>query len=99
MKQWLCALFVLAMGMGMVGVARATDEKPKKKVDPEVAFKRMDTNGDNKLSLAEFSAKKEDKAAAEKQFKAKDKDNDGFLTLEEFKAPVKQEQAKKKKKQ
>jgi Ca2+-binding EF-hand superfamily protein len=97
MKQLLCALFVVAMGLGMVGMAQAADEKPKKPFDPEAAFKKMDTNSDGKLTLDEFKGKKKDEALAnaEKIFKAKDKDNDGFLTLEEFKAPVKKDGAKK----
>jgi Ca2+-binding EF-hand superfamily protein len=101
MKQLLCALCVLAMGFAMVGMARAADEKPKKKADPEAAFKKMDTNGDGKLSFEEFSAKKENKDMAEKAFKAKDKDGDKALCLEEFKAPPQKKEggAKKKKKE
>jgi len=101
MKQLLCALVVLSMGLGMAGMARAADEKPKKQVDPEVAFKKLDTNGDGKLSLDEFKGKKKDEALAnaEKVFKAKDKDGDKALTLDEFKAPIKKEGAKKQKKE
>lgn len=97
MKQLLCALFVVAMGLGMVGMAQAADEKPKKQFDPEAAFKKLDTNSDGKLTLDEFKGKKKDEALAnaEKVFKAKDKDNDGNLTLEEFKAPIKKDGVKK----
>jgi Ca2+-binding EF-hand superfamily protein len=101
MKQLLCALVVVAMGLGMVGMARAADEKPKKQADPEAAFKKLDKNADGKVCLDEFKGKKKDEALAnaEKVFKAKDKDADGFLTLEEFKAPIKKEGAKKQKKE
>lgn len=101
MKQLLCSLVVLAMGLGMVGMARAAEEKPKKQFDPEAAFKKMDKNSDGKLSLDEFKGKKKDEALAnaEKVFKAKDKDGDGSLTLEEFKATIKKEGAKKQKKE
>lgn len=80
-------LFALAVIAAFCTPAFAQDKKP----NPEEAFKKMDKNGDSKVSLEEFKGKREgDKAAAaEKQFKAKDKDSDGFLTLEEFKAPAK----------
>ena len=73
-------------------IATAADE-PKKadkpKADPEAAFKKLDTNGDNFLSLDEFKASprfKKDPSTAEAAFKAKDKDSDGKLSLDEFKA-------------
>ena len=62
-------------------------EKPKR--DPADVFKKLDTNGDGKISLDEFKAGpagKKDPAKAEEFFKKKDKDGDGFLTLEEFSA-------------
>jgi Ca2+-binding EF-hand superfamily protein len=101
MRQLLCGLVVLAMGLGMVGMARAADEKAKKPFDPEAAFKKMDKNSDGKLCLDEFKGKKKDEALAkaEQVFKAKDKDGDGSLTLEEFKTPLKKEGAKKQKKE
>jgi len=96
MKQLLCSLLVLAIGFGVVGMARAAGEKPKKKADPEAVFKKLDANSDGKVTMEEFCAKKKDKEAAEKQFKAKDKDGDGSLTLEEFKAPGKAKKKAKK---
>jgi Ca2+-binding EF-hand superfamily protein len=83
----LCTL-LLCSGL----VLKAADE-PKKgeakaKASPEEMFKKLDKNGDGKLSKEEFIGKKEGEAKekAEKAFAAKDKDKDGFLTLEEFKA-------------
>lgn len=62
--------------------------KGGKRPDPEVAFKKLDTSADSKLSLDEFKAGpmgKKDPAKAEELFKKLDKDGDGSLTLEEFK--------------
>ncbi len=53
---------------------------------------KLDTDGDGKVSLAEFVAGKKDKAKAEKAFTKLDKNSDGFLSKEEL------EGAKKKKK-
>ncbi len=54
----------------------------------EEAFKKIDKNGDGKLTLDEFKDGKEGKKleGAEKRFKAMDKDSDGSVSLEEFKA-------------
>ncbi len=65
----------------------AKGEKPKR--DPAEMFKKLDTNGDGKISLDEFKAGplgQKDPAKAEEIFKKKDKDGDGFLSLEEFSA-------------
>ena len=67
--------------------AAGADAKPKR--DPAEVFKKLDANGDGKVSLEEFKAGpagKKDPAKAEEIFKKKDKDGDGFLTLEEFSA-------------
>ena len=65
----------------------AKGDKPKR--DPAEMFKKLDTNGDGKISLDEFKAGplgQKDPAKAEEIFKKKDKDGDGFLSLEEFSA-------------
>ncbi len=68
----------------------------KKKGTPEETFKKLDTNGDSKLSVEEFVGKKKGAAAekAKAAFAKKDKDSDGSLTLEEFKGKAKKKAAK-----
>jgi hypothetical protein len=71
----------------------ANADKPKR--DPAVAFKKLDTNNDNKISAEEYSASpmaKKDPAKATETFGKRDKDGDKSLSLEEFSA-----QGKKKK--
>jgi Ca2+-binding EF-hand superfamily protein len=91
MRKW--AFLTMALACVSFGAA-ATQAADAPKKDPEEVFKKLDKDGDGKLTLAEFVGKKEgDKlTAAEAQFKAKDKDSDGFLTLDEFKAKVKKNQ-------
>jgi hypothetical protein len=87
MKSWIvyAVAFVLALGVGSLGFA-AQDKKDKPK--PEDQFKKMDKDGNGKLSLDEFVGKKKDekKTKAEEAFKKMDKDNDSSLSLEEFTA-------------
>jgi hypothetical protein len=69
--------------------APAAGDAAKPKRDPAEVFKKLDTNGDGKISLEEFlagPAGKKDPEKAKEIFKKKDKDGDGFLTLEEFSA-------------
>lgn len=56
----------------------------------EEYFKKLDANGDGKLSLAEFKGKAEGDRAAkmEERFKKMDKNSDGSVTLEEFIAGI-----------
>lgn len=56
------------------------------KATPEAAFKKLDTDNDGSLSLAEYSAGKKDAAMAETHFKKLDTNSDGKLTLAEFSA-------------
>ncbi len=86
MKKFLLSVLTVVFAMSSVGLAVAADKKKEKK-DPEAVFKKLDADGDGKLSLAEFVGKKKDEAAtkAGEAFKKKDKDADGSLSLEEFK--------------
>jgi Ca2+-binding EF-hand superfamily protein len=71
------------LGLGVLPVF-AADEKPK--LSPEEQFKKMDKDGDGKLTLEEFVGKRTGEKAdkAKETFTKKDKDADGKLTLEEF---------------
>ena len=62
-------------------VAAAADKAEKQ-------FKKLDANGDGKLSVEEFVGKKTGKKAdrAKKRFAKLDKNSDNSLSLEEFKA-------------
>jgi hypothetical protein len=79
-------------GEAKPGNAKSADAKPGENTrrNPEEAFKKLDTNGDNAVSLEEFKAgpiAKRNPDRADEMFKRRDKDGDGKLTLEEFKAP------------
>lgn len=79
----LTAIAVCTM-VATAGEGKKGGDKPK--ASPEAIFKKMDANGDGKVSKEEFMAKQKDKEKAEASFKAKDKDGDGCLTGDEFKA-------------
>lgn len=79
-------LMILALCLGFATPVIAAD-KPKR--DPEAAFKKLDKNGDGKVSKEEFTAKAKDAAKAEKAFAKLDKNGDGSLSLEEFKGSKK----------
>jgi hypothetical protein len=62
--------------------------------NPEAVFKKIDTNGDGKLSKDEFRAfiekatngtRKEKPELIDKLFERLDENGDGYLSLEEFK--------------
>ena len=81
------AIAAVATSFSFAEDAKPAADKPKR--DPEVAFKKLDTNSDNVVDLAEFKAGpagKRDEAKAEQNFKRRDKDSDGKMSLEEFKA-------------
>lgn len=66
------------------------ERKKGEKPSPEQVFKKLDKDGDGKLTLDEAKGKgKRDPEKVEKMFKARDKDSDGVVTLEEFTAPRK----------
>lgn len=83
---------IVVMSLGFAASAGAAEGKGKKGDDKksaarvEKAFKKIDSNGDGKVSLDEFktarkSAKPERLEAAFKRF---DTDNSGELSFEEF---------------
>jgi Ca2+-binding EF-hand superfamily protein len=87
MKKFLA--LALAAGVCAPFVLSAQDKKPQ---DPEAAFKRMDKNSDNKLSLEEYMGNTQEadkKTKKENRFKALDTNKDNSLDLAEFKAGAK----------
>jgi len=109
MMRLLTMLLVAAFALSVAGSSWAADEATKKeggekkpaakKMTPEERFKRMDKDGDGKLSFDEFkgrATKEETIKEREKQFAEMDKDKDKAVTLEEMKAYAK-EKAKEKK--
>lgn len=92
-KFWSWVLMVVVASCLAAGSALAAEpgkkggDKPRP--SPEDLFKKLDTDKDGKLTLAEFVARAKDDVMKEKltnQFKAMDKENKGALTLDEFKA-------------
>ena len=70
---------------GNTSVAKAKKPAaPKKKTDRGTLFTRRDTDGDGRLSRAEFLANQPDPAAAPQRFERFDIDKNGFLSRDEF---------------
>ena len=84
------ASLVLTGGL-LLSPVEAAGDKGKKKEDVSVAFKKLDTNTDGKLSKEEFAkyehGKKKDAKPkkADKLFSKLDTNNDASLSLDEFK--------------
>lgn len=97
-KQAVAMLTALALCAGTTWVAAEDKREPANDSRIEAAFKKLDVNGDGKLTLVEYKAEKvgEEATKAEAEFKAMDKDVNGSLTLEEYKAgqPKKKEEKK-----
>ena len=67
-------------------------DKGKPKMSPEEIIKKLDTDGDGKVSKAEWMASpraKKDEAKATERFSKMDKNADGFITLDELTPPKK----------
>ena len=67
--------------------APAAGDAAKPKRDPAEVFKKLDANGDGKLTLEEWLASpqgKKDPDKAKAAFQKWDKDNTGSLTLEQW---------------
>jgi len=91
MSRRFAFLSVVALFIGAGWSTAADDNKPKR--DPEALFKKLDADGDGKLTLEEFkklgelgAGKLKDKPELlERIFKKLDANGDSSLTLEEFK--------------
>ncbi|HEX4129901.1 MAG TPA: EF-hand domain-containing protein [Pirellulales bacterium] len=85
MRKILCFGAAVVMLFALSVASSTAADKPKP--EPEEVFKKLDANGDGKLSVDEFVRKRTgdeaDKAKA--AFAKLDKNSDGYLTLEEFK--------------
>jgi hypothetical protein len=97
----------LVIGFGLVASAAFADDPPGEKgkgkpgggkgkkgqiANPEEIFKKLDANGDGKLSKEEFEKaemiqrmKEKRPDAGDRMFKRLDANGDSFLSLEEFK--------------
>jgi hypothetical protein len=58
----------------------------KARISPEERFKKLDKDGNGKVTLDELKGHAKDPAKAEMRFKHLDKDGNGSVSLDEFKA-------------
>lgn len=99
MKRLIAGLSFVCLSIFTVGTADAADEQTEKKRDPDAMFKKLDTNGDGKVTKEEFAkfadtlkdklgADKADKIAQgmQQMFERLDGNKDGSLSAEEFKS-------------
>ena len=89
--------FLAILALSAVTSFAADGDAPKKpegepKMSPEEIIKKLDTDGDGKVSKAEWMASpraKKDEAKATERFSKMDKNADGFITLDELTPPKK----------
>jgi Ca2+-binding EF-hand superfamily protein len=103
MRKWFVGAMAFMLIFGAC-VSPSFAAKKSKKSGADAAFKKLDSNGDGKISLAEFKAGQKKKSKGKKgkgkdkdvtaAFRKLDKNKDGFLSLSEFK----KSEGKKKKK-
>jgi hypothetical protein len=93
MRRWIFPVAAAALAAliwaGPLAAAEGKDKDKKGKgANPERAFKKLDTNGDGKLTLDEFKAslKPEQAVRADRMFARMDANSDKSVSLEEFKA-------------
>jgi Ca2+-binding EF-hand superfamily protein len=100
MRSLLTAMLGLTVGLGVLSLSHAQDQKNDKDApDVEAQFKKIDKNGDQKLSMEEFvdgrpSDQTEQQATA--SFAKADKNKDNSLTLAEYKTTIAKNPEKKK---
>lgn len=77
---------IITLLFATLSVAADDDPPNKKRQSVEDVFKKLDKNGDGKVTLDEFRAFPgiKDKEAAAKAFKKADANSDGALSLDEF---------------
>lgn len=94
MSKWILGAVAVGLILFSTGSAEAAKKGNRPQRGPGELLKKLDTDGDKKISLEEFKAfkpkagktgKNGKEFDAEKVFKHKDKNNDGFLTPDEFK--------------
>ncbi|HWA98279.1 MAG TPA: EF-hand domain-containing protein [Pirellulales bacterium] len=85
MRKTFSRLLLVAAACGLFAIPASAADKPKR--DPAEVFKKLDKDGNGKLSLEEFTGKKtgDDADKAKAAFTKLDTDKDGSLTLDEFK--------------
>jgi Ca2+-binding EF-hand superfamily protein len=83
--------FVVLFVLGSIALSvQAQPLRQRAERRAQMAFERMDTNKDGKISLDEWKAAHPNDQNAEAQFKKLDANGDGFLTKEEFQAAAQQ---------
>lgn len=87
MRNLLTAFLGMTLGLCVIPMVCAED-KEKDASDIEAQFKKLDVNGDQKLSMEEFvngRASDQTEKQAEEHFAKADKNKDNSLSLAEYK--------------